>query len=345
MEKRYKNILELVGNTPLVRLNGIVKNIRPRVYAKLESYNPGDSTKDRIATYIIEKAEKEGKIKPGGTIIEASSGNTGYSVALTCRVKGYQCVVTVPDKTSEEKVLMLRAMGARVYVCPNNVLPDHQNSYYSKAKEINRLTINSLYINQYFNNNNTDAHYLSTGPEIWDQTDGRITHLIACSGTGGTISGCAWYIKEQNPNVKVIGIDAYGSVLKKYHETREFDENEIYPYTIEGVGKSIIPLTTRFELIDKFIKVKDSDAIFRTRELPLKEGIMAGYSSGAAMQGVFEIAEDLSEDDLVVVIFPDHGSRYMSKVFNDEWVRSQNFNSEINGKAVEVEMEEVSFVK
>ena len=345
MAKRYKNILEVIGNTPLVRLNDIAKDLKPRVYAKLESFNPGDSTKDRIAKYIIEKAEREGRIQPGGTVIEASSGNTGYSVALTCRVKGYSCIVTVPDKASKEKVSMLQAMGAKVYVCPSDVLPDDPTSYYAKAKSLERRIKNSLYVNQYFNGDNTESHYYSTGPEIWTQTGGRITHFVACSGTGGTISGTAAYLKERNPNVQVIGVDACGSALKKYHETLEFDIDEIFPYTIEGVGKNMIPGTTRFELIDRFVKVKDSDAVFRTRELPLKEGIMAGYSSGAAMQGVIQIAADLPEDDWLVVLFPDHGSRYMSKVFNDEWVRAQHFYEEINGREVEVAFEELNFVK
>lgn len=344
MAKRYKNILEVIGNTPLVRLNDIAKNLKPRVYAKLESFNPGDSIKDRIAKYIIDRAERQGRIQPGGTVIEASSGNTGYSLALACRVKGYQCIVTVPDKASKEKVLMLQAMGARVYICPSNVLPDDPSSYYSKARALNGEIENSLYINQYFNKHNTEAHYHSTGPEIWKQTEGRITHFIACSGTGGTISGTAAYLKEQNPSVQVIGVDAYGSVLKKYHETLEFDIDEVFPYTIEGVGKNMIPGTTRFELIDRFVKVRDADAVFRTRELPLKEGIMAGYSSGAAMQGVMQIADALCEDDCVVVLFPDHGSRYMSKVFNDQWVKSQHFYQEINGRAVEVAFEELNFV-
>lgn len=345
MARSHENILELIGNTPLVKLNEIARALPPTVYTKLESFNPGDSAKDRIAKHIVEQAERQGRIQPGATLIEASSGNTGYSLALVCRVKGYRCVVTVPDKTSKEKILMLQAMGAKVYICPSDVMPENPNSYYSKAQTLNREIQNSLYINQYFNAHNTQAHYHSTGPEIWHQTEGRITHFVACSGTGGTISGTATYLKEQNPAVQVIAVDAYGSALKKYHETLEFDPDEVFPYTLEGVGKNMIPGTTRFEQIDRFVKVSDSDAVFRTRELPLKEGIMAGYSSGAALQGVFQIAGELSPEDCVVVLFSDHGSRYMSKVFNDDWIKAHGFYEEINGRGAAVSLEEVNFVK
>ncbi|MDK7375633.1 MULTISPECIES: PLP-dependent cysteine synthase family protein [Weeksella] len=334
MTGKYNNVLELIGNTPLVRLNRINQNIPGEVYAKLECYNPGHSTKDRIALHIIEEAEKKGLLKPGSTIVETTSGNTGFSVAMVSIVKGYKCILAVSDKTKAEKIAYLKALGAKVFVCPANVPADDPRSYYEVAKRIAAETPNSLYINQYFNLGNTEAHYLTTGPEIWEQTEGKITHLIGCCGTGGTLSGSARYIKEQNPGVKIIGVDAYGSVLKKYHETGEIDPNEIYSYRIEGMGKNLIPDALDFSTVDRFIKVTDEDAAYRTREIALKEGIMPGYTSGAATQAYKILAEEgeFNENSKVVILFPDHGSRYITKVYSDEWMAEQGFtNSKLNG--------------
>jgi len=323
----FDNVLQLIGNTPLIHLNSITKNFNGNFFAKVEAFNPGHSTKDRIALYIIEDAERKGILKPGDTIIETTSGNTGFSIAMVSIIKGYECILAVSSKSSQDKIDMLKTMGAKVYVCPANVAADDPRSYYQVARKLHEETKGSVYINQYFSELNMEAHYLSTGPEIWKQTEGKITHLIACSGTGGTISGTARYLKEQNPNVKIIGIDAFGSVLKKYHETREFDEAEIYPYRIEGLGKNLIPTATDFDIIDKFIKVTDEESAHTARELAKTEGLFVGYTSGAAMQGIKQLNEEgeFDENSNVVVIFPDHGSRYMSKVFSDDWMSEQGF--------------------
>ena len=323
----YNSILDLVGNTPLVRLNRITESLSGNYYAKLEAFNPGHSAKDRIAVYIIEAAERKGILKKGSTIIETTSGNTGFSLAMVSMVKGYECILAVSSKSSPDKIDMLRAMGAKVYVCPAHVSADDPRSYYEVAKRLHEETPGSIYINQYFNELNIEAHYASTGREIWEQTGGQITHFIACSGTGGTISGVARYLKEQNPKIKVLGVDAYGSVLKKYHETGEFDHNEVYPYRIEGLGKNLIPKSTDFNAIDRYIKVTDEDSAHMTREIAHKEGMFMGYTSGAAMQAVkqYHLEGEFGQDSHVVILFPDHGSRYMSKVFSDEWMENQGF--------------------
>ena len=328
--KIYNNVLELVGNTPLVKLNHITKNFPGTYIAKLEAFNPGQSSKDRIALYIIEEAERKGILKPGDTIIETTSGNTGFSIAMVSIIKGYDCILAVSSKSSPDKIDMLKSMGAKVYVCPANVKSDDPRSYYEVAKRLHNEIEGSVYINQYFNALNTEAHFKTTGPEIWNQTNGKITHLVACSGTGGTISGTAQYLKSQNPDIKIIGVDAYGSVIKKYHETREFDANEIYPYRIEGLGKNLIPTATDFDVINQFIKVTDEDSAHTARELAHTEGIFGGYTSGAVVQSVKQLQEQslLVESDVVVMIFPDHGSRYMSKVFNDKWMKDQGFMDE-----------------
>ena len=335
----HNNVLELIGNTPLIKLNNIAAKMKGNYFAKVEAFNPGHSTKDRIALYIIEQAEKKGILKPGDTIIETTSGNTGFSIAMVSIIKGYKCILAVSSKSSHDKIDMLKSMGAKVYVCPANVSADDSRSYYQVAKRLHEETQGSVYINQYFNELNIDAHYLSTGPEIWKQTNGKITHLVACSGTGGTISGTARYLKEQNPNIKVIGIDAFGSVLQKYHETREFDANEIYPYRIEGLGKNLIPTATDFDAIDDFIKVTDESSAHTARELAKTEGLFVGYTSGAAMQGLIQLEEagEFEENSNVVVIFPDHGSRYMSKIYNDDWMREQGFFDSENKEAAKIE--------
>ncbi|NHN25167.1 cysteine synthase family protein [Flavobacterium jejuense] len=328
----YNNVLELIGNTPLIKLNRVTKNIEGNFYAKVEAFNPGHSTKDRIALYIINEAERRGILKPGDTIIETTSGNTGFSLAMVSIIKGYDCILAVSSKSSKDKIDMLRTMGAKVYVCPANVSADDKRSYYSVAKRLHEETKGSIYINQYFNDLNIDAHYKTTGPEIWEQTKGQITHLVACSGTGGTISGTARFLKEMNPNIRILGVDAYGSVLKKYHETKEFDSEEIYPYRIEGLGKNLIPTATDFDMIDKFIKVSDEESAHTAREICRTEGLFVGYTSGAAMQAIKQFAEEgeFTKDSKIVVIFPDHGSRYMSKVYSDEWMREQGFFDSVN---------------
>lgn len=337
MEKEIKacqSILDLVGDTPLMKLNKITKNINGNFYAKLESFNPGHSGKDRIAMYIIEEAERQGIITPGDTIIETTSGNTGFSLAMVSLLKGYNCVLAVTSKSSADKLEMLRCMGAKVYVCPAHVSADDPRSYFNVAKRLHQEIKGSIYINQYFNQLNIDAHYNTTGPEIWEQTAGKITHFVACSGTGGTISGVGRYLKEKNPNIKILGVDAYGSVLKKFHETKEFDHNEIFPYQIEGLGKNLIPSATDFDVIDSFVKVTDEDSAHTTREILNQEGIFAGYTSGAAIQAVKQYAAEgvFDKDSVVVVIFPDHGSRYMRKVYSDEWMKEQGFFDSVNIK-------------
>ena len=321
------NLLSLVGNTPLVELKKVVKGFKGNFYAKWEAFNPGHSNKDRIALHIIEEAERKGLIKENTTIIETTSGNTGFSLAMVSMIKGYDCILAVSSKSSEDKINMLRSMGAKVYVCPANVKADDPRSYYQVAKRIHQETKESVYINQYFNDLNAQAHYNTTGPEIWKQTNGEITHLVACSGTGGTISGSAKYLKEQNPNIRIIGVDAYGSVLKKYHETQELDPKEIYPYRIEGLGKNLIPTATNFDVIDKFVKVSDEESAHTARETTKKEGMFVGYTCGAAVQAIKQLNEEgeFDENSKVVVIFPDHGSRYMSKIYSDKWMKEQGF--------------------
>ncbi len=337
-----QNVLDLIGNTPMIRLNKITKNIEGEFFTKFEGLNPGHSTKDRIALHIIEQAEKQGILKKGTTIIETTSGNTGFSLAMVSIIKGYNCILAVSSKSSLDKIDMLKAMGAKVYVCPAHVKADDPRSYYQVAKRLHAETADSIYINQYFNKLNVDAHYESTGPEIWEQTNGEITHLIAASGTGGTISGTAKFLKEQNPNIKIIGVDAYGSVLQKFHETKVLDPKEIYPYRIEGLGKNLIPTATNFDIIDKFEKVSDENAAHRAREIALTEGIFAGYTSGAAMQATIQLAEkgEFDKNSKVVIIFPDHGSRYMSKIYNDNWMREQGFFD-----TQKLAQEEVEFIK
>ncbi len=323
----FDNVLQLIGKTPLIKLNTITSEFDGDYFAKVEAFNPGHSSKDRIALYIIEEAERRGILTPGDTIIETTSGNTGFSIAMVSIIKGYDCVLAVSSKSSVDKIDMLKTMGAKVYVCPAHVSADDPRSYYEVAKRLHQEIKGSVYINQYFNDLNVEAHYKSTGPEIWEQTEGDITHFVACSGTGGTISGTAKYLKEQNPNIKVIGVDAFGSVLKKYHETREFDQNEIYPYRIEGLGKNLIPTATNFDVIDKFIKVTDEDSAHTAREIARTEGLFVGYTSGAVMQAIKQLdAEgEFKKGDKIVVIFPDHGSRYMSKIYSDQWMEEQGF--------------------
>ncbi len=332
----YDNVLQLVGNTPLIKLNKITEGFKGQFHAKVEAFNPGHSSKDRIALHIIEEAERTGVLKPGDTIIETTSGNTGFSIAMVSIIKGYECILAVSSKSSPDKIDALKAMGAKVYVCPANVKADDPRSYYSVAKRLHEENKGSVYINQYFNESNMDAHFNTTGPEIWNQTEGNITHLIACSGTGGTISGTARFLKQQNPDIKIIGIDAYGSVIQKYHETREFDAAEIYPYRIEGLGKNLIPTATDFDAIDKFEKVSDQESAHTAREIATTEGLFVGYTSGAAVQGLKQLAAQGEFDDnsKVVVIFPDHGSRYMSKVFSDKWMNDQGFFDSQNEEAV-----------
>lgn len=321
------SILDLIGETPLIRLNKITEKLDGTFLAKYEAYNPGHSMKDRIAVHIVEQAEKKGILKKGSKVIETTSGNTGFSVALVCIIKGYECILAVNSKASKGKINMLRAMGAKVYVCPAHVSADDPRSYYQVAKRLHQETADSVYINQYFNELNSEAHYLSTGPEIWEQTEGKVTHVVVASGTGGTISGVGKYLKEKNPDIKVLGVDAYGSILKKFHETSDFDTNEIYPYRIEGLGKNLVPSATNFEVIDVFEKVTDEDAAHRARELALTEGLFTGYTSGAVVQATLQYAakDYFDRDSVVVMILPDHGSRYMEKVYSDEWMAEQGF--------------------
>ena len=341
--KAYDNVLGLIGNTPLIRLNKMTESLQGNFYAKVEAFNPGHSTKDRIALYIIEEAEKRGILSSGDTIIETTSGNTGFSLAMVSIIKGYHCILAVSSKSSKDKIDMLRSLGAKVYVCPANVSADDERSYYNVAKRLHEETKGSVYINQYFNQLNIDAHYKSTGPEIWEQTSGKITHLIACSGTGGTISGAAKFLKEKNPKIRILGVDAFGSVLKKYHETKEFDNNEIYPYRIEGLGKNLIPTATDFDVIDHFMKVTDEESAHATRELARKEGLFVGYTSGAVMQAIrqYAVEGEFNENSNVIAIFPDHGSRYMSKVFSDDWMNEQGFFDSINAE----EAQKIEFIK
>ncbi|MCK0132458.1 pyridoxal-phosphate dependent enzyme [Flavobacteriaceae bacterium F08102] len=326
--KYAKNILETIGNTPLVKLNKITAEVEALVLAKVESFNPGNSVKDRMAVKMIEDAEADGRLKPGGTIIEGTSGNTGMGLALAAIVKGYHLICVISDKQSKEKMDILRAVNAEVVVCPTNVEPDDPRSYYSVSKRLAKETPNSWYVNQYDNPSNAIAHYEQTGPEIWEQTNGKITHFVVGVGTGGTVSGVAKYLKEQNPAIKIWGIDTYGSVFKKYHETGIFDENEIYPYITEGIGEDILPKNVNFELIDGFTKVTDKDAAVYTRKLAKEEGIFVGNSAGSAIKGLLQLKEHFKPEDVVVVLFHDHGSRYVGKMFNDEWMRERGFLDE-----------------
>ncbi|OSY89103.1 cystathionine beta-synthase [Tenacibaculum holothuriorum] len=326
--KYANNILETIGNTPLVKLNSVTKEVDALVLAKVETFNPGNSVKDRMALKMIEDAEADGRLKPGGTIIEGTSGNTGMGLALAAIVKGYKCIFVISDKQSKEKMDILRAVGAEVVVCPTNVEPDDPRSYYSVSKRLGEETPNSWYVNQYDNPSNATAHYEQTGPEIWEQTEGKITHFVVGVGTGGTISGTAKYLKEKNPNIKIWGVDTYGSVFKKYHETGIFDENEIYPYITEGIGEDILPKNVDFSLIDGFTKVTDKDAAVYTRKIAKEEGIFVGNSAGSAIKGLLQLKDEFKKDDVVVVLFHDHGSRYVGKMFNDDWMRDRGFLEE-----------------
>ena len=321
----FENILGTIGNTPLVKINHLTKELPCLVLAKYETFNPGNSTKDRMALKMIEDAERQGLLKKGGTIIEGTSGNTGMGLALAAIVKGYNCIFVLSDKQSKEKMDILRAVGAEVVVCPTDVAPDDPRSYYSVSKRLSEDTPNSWYVNQYDNPSNAIAHFESTGPEIWNQTDGKITHFIVGVGTGGTISGVGKYLKSKNPNIKVWGIDTYGSVFKKYHETGIFDENEIYPYVTEGIGEDILPKNVDFNIIDGFTKVTDKDAAVFTQRLAKEEGMFLGNSAGAAIKGLLQLKNHFNEDDVVVVLFHDHGSRYVGKMFNDDWMKKMGY--------------------
>ena len=322
----YNSIIEAIGNTPLVKLNSVTKGIKGTILAKVEYFNPGNSMKDRMALKMIENAERDGILKPGGTIIEGTSGNTGMGLALVAIAKGYKCIFTLSDKQSQEKMDILRAMGAEVYVCPTNVTPDDPRSYYSVAKKLNAEIPNSFYPNQYDNTGNAEAHYESTGPEIWEQTEGKITVLAAGVGTGGSMCGTSKYLKEQNADIKSVGIDTYGSVFQKYKETGVFDENEIYPYMTEGIGEDILPKNVDFSLIDTFVKVTDKDGAVMTRRLAREEGLFVGWSCGSAVYGALEWAkENMKEDDTMVIILPDHGTRYLAKLYNDNWMKDHGF--------------------
>ena len=321
----YNNILETIGNTPMVKLNKITNEIEAKVYAKLEFFNPGASVKDRMALKMVEDAEKNGLLKPGGTIVEGTSGNTGMGLALAAIVKGYKLICVSTDKQSKEKFDVLKAMGAEVIVCPTNVPASDPKSYYSVSKRLGEETPNSWYVNQYDNPSNTIAHYEQTGPEIWEQTKGKITHFVVGVGTGGTISGVSKFLKEKNNKIKIWGIDTYGSVFKKYHETGVFDESEIYPYTTEGIGEDILPKNVNFDSIDLFEKVTDKDAAIYTRRLAREEGIFAGNSCGAAVKGLIQLKNELKKDDIVVVLLHDSGSRYIGKIYNDDWMKKMNF--------------------
>ena len=320
-----ENILHTIGNTPLVKLNKITSEIKSLVLAKVESFNPGNSIKDRMAVKMVEDAENDGRLKPGGTIVEGTSGNTGMGLALAAIVKGYKLICVSTDKQSKEKFDILKAVGAKVIVCPTDVDANDPRSYYSTSKRIAEETPNSWYVNQYDNPSNSKAHYYQTGPEIWKQTDGKITHLVVGVGTGGTISGVGKFLKEKNPKIKIWGIDTYGSVFKKFHETGVFDENEIYPYSTEGIGEDILPKNVDFEIIDHFEKVTDKDAAIYTRKLAKEEGIFAGNSCGAAIKGVIQLKDRLKNDDVVVVILHDSGSRYIGKIYNDDWMKEKKF--------------------
>ncbi|MGQ7855122.1 pyridoxal-phosphate dependent enzyme [Pedobacter sp. WC2501] len=342
----YNNILETIGNTPLVKLNTITKGVPGTILAKIETTNPGNSIKDRMAVKMIEDAEKSGKLKPGGTIIEGTSGNTGMGLAMAAIIKGYKCIFTTTDKQSKEKVDALRAFGAEVIVCPTNVEPEDPRSYYSVSSRLEREVPNSWKPNQYDNLANSQAHYEQTGPEIWEQTEGKITHLVVGVGTGGTISGTGKYLKEKNPDIKIWGIDTYGSVFKKYKETGIFDKDEIYPYITEGIGEDFLPANVNFDVIDLFEKVTDKDAALMTRDIARKEGIFVGNSAGAAIGGLIQLKDKLKPEDVVVVIFHDHGSRYMGKMYNEDWLRERGFlqDEKLTAKSILAKKENTEIV-
>ncbi|QED37678.1 cysteine synthase family protein [Antarcticibacterium arcticum] len=320
-----ENILGTIGNTPMVKMNTLTKEVDALVLAKYETFNPGNSVKDRMAVKMIEEAEADGRLKPGGTIIEGTSGNTGMGLALVAIIKGYKMICVLSDKQSKEKMDILRAVGSEVVVCPTDVAPEDPRSYYSTSRRLAEQTPNSWYVNQYDNLANTKAHYETTGPEIWKQTDGKVTHFVVGVGTGGTISGVGKYLKEQNPDIKIWGVDTYGSVFKKYHETGIFDENEIYPYVTEGIGEDILPKNVNFDVIDGFTKVTDKDAAIYTRRLAREEGFFLGNSAGAAIKGLLQLKEHFKKDDVVVILFHDHGSRYVGKMYNDEWMKKMGY--------------------
>jgi cystathionine beta-synthase len=332
----YNNVLETIGNTPMVKLNKITKDLPCVVLAKIETMNPGNSIKDRMALKMIEDAEKDGRLKPGYTIIEGTSGNTGMGLAIAAVIKGYRCIFTTTDKQSREKVDALKAFGAEVIVCPTDVDPEDPRSYYSVSSRLEKEIPNSWKPNQYDNLSNSLAHYEQTGPEIWKQTDGKVTHLVVGVGTGGTICGTGKYLKEKNPNIKVLGIDTYGSVFKKYKETGVFDKDEIYPYITEGIGEDFLPKNVDFSVIDHFEKVTDKDAAIMTRRIPREEGIFVGNSAGAAMAGLIQMGHMFKKDDVVVVIFHDHGTRYLGKMFNDDWMRDRGFLINEQPKAIDL---------
>lgn len=334
--KVCNNILETIGHTPLVRLNKIVKDLPCEVWAKVETFNPGNSIKDRMAIKMIEDAERDGRLKPGGTIIEGTSGNTGMGLAIGAVIKGYKCIFTTTDKQSKEKVDALRAFGAEVIVCPTDVDPEDPRSYYSVSSRLVNEIPNAWKPNQYDNPSNAVAHYEQTGPEIWEQTKGRITHLVVGVGTGGTICGTGKFLKEKNPNVQILGIDTYGSVFKKYKETGIFDKDEIYPYITEGIGEDFLPQNVDFSIIDHFEKVTDKDAAVMTRRIPREEGIFVGNSAGSAIAGLLQMKDKYKKDDVVVVIFHDHGTRYMGKMFNDDWMRDRHFLEIKKPKAIDL---------
>lgn len=340
----HKNILSTIGNTPMVQLHKVVSEIPALVLMKVETFNPGHSIKDRMALKMVLDAEERGDLNPGGIIIECTSGNTGMGLAIAAAVKGYKCIFTTTDKQSKEKMDLLRALGAEVIVCPTNVESDDPRSYYSVASRLSKEIPNSYWCNQYDNLSNRQAHYESTGPEIWRQTAGKITHMITGVGTGGTISGTGRYLKEQNPNIKIWGIDTYGSVLKKYHETRQFDEKEIYPYITEGIGEDIIPKNIDFDIIDHLEKVTDKDGAVMARRLAREEGIMLGYSAGSALAGLIQLKDKLTPDDVVVVVIHDHGSRYVGKIYNDDWMRERGFlDTELRVKDIIARKQDKSF--
>ena len=340
----HKNILSTIGNTPMVQLHKVVSEIPALVLMKVETFNPGHSIKDRMALKMILDAEARGDLNPGGTIIECTSGNTGMGLAIAAAVKGYKCIFTTTDKQSKEKMDLLRALGAEVIVCPTNVESDDPRSYYSVASRLSKEIPNSYWCNQYDNLSNRQAHYESTGPEIWRQTAGKITHMITGVGTGGTISGTGRFLKEQNPHIKIWGIDTYGSVLKKYHETRQFDEKEIYPYITEGIGEDIIPKNIDFDIIDHLEKVTDKDGALMARRLAREEGIMLGYSAGSALAGLIQLKDQLTPEDIVVVVIHDHGSRYVGKIYNDDWMRERGFlDTELRVKDIIARKQDKSF--
>lgn len=321
----FKNLTETIGNTPMVILNNITNDLPCKVWAKYETFNPGNSVKDRIGLKMVLDAEEKGYLNPGGTIVEGTSGNTGTGLAIAAISRGYKCIFVTTDKQSDEKINVLKAYGANVIICPTDVEPDDERSYYSVAKRLGNEIKNSWYVNQYDNPSNPDAHYQSTGPEIWDQTNGKITHFVVGVGTGGTISGVGKFLKEKNSDIKIWGVDSYGSVLKKFHETGVFDKNEIYPYVTEGIGEDMIPENINFDIIDGFTKVTDKDAAIYCRELLKQEGMFLGNSAGAAIKGVLQLKEKFNPQDHVVVLFHDHGSRYLKKIYNDDWMRKMGY--------------------